>query len=132
VTPRDDREWQRRQGSAGQTVAIDAGEDSHVLRVGADFSRIHKRRTAEWDVPPGIFTWWPCSLRYFHRTMGRQEVISVKAPRTTVNLKLEVDEMKLRKWAAKNAYTLIVMSVFFIITWAIIVGANLWAVSHGK
>lgn len=40
--------------------------------------------------------------------------------------------MKIREWAAKNSYTLIAMSILFAITWAIIIGMNVWAVAHGK
>lgn len=126
-----DKKWERRQAS-GQ-VALDPREDSHVLRSSSDFSRIHQRGSTEWDISSGIFTWWFGPLWNFHRSMGRQEVISVKAPRVTLKIKVGVNEVKLREWASKNAYTLIVMSAFFVITWVLIVVANYWtAVRGGK
>ena len=60
--------------------------------------------------------------------MGRQEVIDVKSPFNTG----AINQMRIREWAAANAYTLIVMSVFFAVTWIIIIIANLWTVGHGK
>lgn len=60
-------------------------------------------------------------------------MIQLKIP---VGLKIHpqagVLEMKIREWAAKNSYTLIAMSILFAITWAIIIGMNVWAVAHGK
>lgn len=125
MTPRG-RKWERQR-----EMAADTGEDTYVLRPPPNFSRVYKRRTAKRDVSYRISTWWTRALRYFHRAMGRQEVISVKMPHVNVDVhNREVLQMRIREWAAKNAYTLIVMSMFFIITWIVIVVTNIWAVSQ--
>lgn len=55
--------------------------------------------------------------------------MDVRVPRIKMGANTQ---MKIREWAAQNAYTLIVMSVFFTVTWVIIIVANVWTAAHGK
>lgn len=121
------------RGKWGRKLEGHSGEDIDVLRSSIDFSGIHKLRNPRANVSRRVSSGWLGTLWYFHCTVGRQEVIQLKIP---VGLKIHpqagVLEMKIREWAAKNSYTLIAMSILFAITWAIIIGMNVWAVAHGK
>jgi hypothetical protein len=121
--------WQR--GEAAAPMAAHPRENPHVLRVELNRGRIHQRRSPGRYVSPGISHWWTRPLRYLHCTMGGQEVISdmpIAHAKLGVIWVMKLRE-RAREQAARNALTLFFLAAGFIITWGVIIGATLWAVS---
>ena len=104
-------------------------ESADVLRLDAYRVPIRDSRTVQRNFPFGIFARWLSFMRSQHRPMGRQEVTEVINVRGLSSLKritepIEIQlfcHSKIRKWAFDNAYTLIFLSSFFIVTWILMV-----------
>lgn len=123
---RDGRD-EHEQG-AEKRMAVDQRENSNVVRLSAYRSGICERRDSGENVSRGISTCWCGIVWGFHRLLGRQESEVKNMPtaehhsdlREPIQITLTTPS-KIRKWAFENAYTLIAMAIFFIITWILIV-----------
>jgi hypothetical protein len=112
-------------------MATHQRENSHVVRLAAYRCGVRERRSAGKSFSWGISACWCCLMRCFHRIMGGQKgkvedggemkiQETISELRQPVTIKLTVHS-RVRKWAAENAYTLVVMALGFGITWAYLI-----------
>lgn len=98
-------------------MAAHPRENSHVLWPDPDRVRIHQRRSTSGNVSRRIPFGWTRIVRHFNRTVGRQKMKMAEALRNCVGTLSNRE--KIQEWAAKNAYTLLFLSLMFFITWTL-------------
>ena len=109
-------------------MATNQRENSHVVRLGAYRGGVCEQRSAWSFISRRISSSWCRTLRSLYRFMGGQKS-KVRISGDEMNISKTIHDLrepveihltlhsKMRKWAAENAYMLVLMATLFVITW---------------
>lgn len=109
----------------------DKRKDTYVLRLSAYRIRDVPRGNFERNISRRVSISGRSIVRSFDRAMGRQKMRMFQShlPNNLIGEKVEITlttNSKIKKWAFENAYTLVFLSIMFVLTWAVFVCSRWW------